>query len=83
MEPPPKGSHWYEDDGRGTPCAPYPNEVLAISGNRRLSWSGVILTEDEREWHFGHPVKATPRTRAFWERKAAVAGHTLEELLDE
>jgi hypothetical protein len=84
MQPPPhEGSGWYEDDGRGTPCVPYPNAILAISGNRRLNLSGVILTDDDREWHFGEPVNVTSRTRAYWEGRAAVAGHTLDELLEQ
>lgn len=82
MQPPPyEGSGWYEDDGRDTPCVPYPNEILAISGDRRLSRIGEILTEDDREWHWGNPVGVTPRTRAYWEGRAAKAGYTLDELL--
>ena len=84
MQPPPyAGSGWYEDDGRDTPCVPYPNEILAISGNRRLSMAGEILTEGDREWHWGIPVSVTRRTQAYWEGRAAKAGYTLEALLAE
>lgn len=82
MQPPPyEGSGWYEDNGRDTPCVPYPNEILAISGNRRLSMRGEILTEDDALWHWGNPVSLTRRTRAYWEDRAAKAGYTLDELL--
>jgi hypothetical protein len=82
MEPPPyEGSGWYEDDGSERPCAPYPNEILIISEGRRLSMSGEILTEQDREWHIGSPVHVTARTRAYWEGRAAVAGYSLTDLL--
>ena len=82
MEPPPRaGSGWYEDDGRDTPCVPYPNEILVISGNRRLSQLGEILTEDDREWHCGIPVQVTRRTWAYWEGRAAKAGYALADLV--
>ncbi len=82
MQPPPyEGSGWYQDDGRDTPCVPYPNEILAISGNRRLSMSGEILAEDDRGWHAGTPVSVTRRTRAYWESRAAKAGYALDDLL--
>ena len=82
MQPPPyEGSGWYEDDGKDTPCVPYPGSVIAISGNRRLSMSGEILTEADTEWHWADPVSVTSRARAYWEGRAAKAGYTLDELL--
>lgn len=84
MQPPPyEGSGWYEDDGLDTPCVPYSNEILAISGDRRLSMAGEILTEDDQEWRWGNPVSVTLRTRAYWEGRAANAGYSLAELLGE
>lgn len=81
--PPPEGSRWYEDDGQDTPCVPYPNQILVINGNRRLSMAGEILSEDDLEWHCGDPVGVTRRTRAYWEGRASKAGYTLAELLTE
>mgnify|MGYP001320541541 CR=1 FL=1 len=84
MEPPPyKGSGWYEDNGKDTPCVPYPNEILSVSGNRRLNRLGELLAEGDPGWDRGHPVDVTTRTRAYWEGRAEKAGYTLGELLGE
>lgn len=83
MQPPPldAADWWYKDDGRDTPCVPYPGSLLGISGNRRLSMSGEILTEADTEWHWAEPVSVTRRTRAYWEDRATKAGYTLDALL--
>lgn len=63
--------------------APYPDEILMISGNRHLSVLGEVLTEDDPRWHLGCPVEVNDHTRRYWEGRAAVAGYTLAELLAE
>jgi hypothetical protein len=63
--------------------APFPNEILKISGNRYLSMLGEILTEDDRRWHLGEPVEVKDNTRWYWEDRAAKAESTLAELLAE
>jgi hypothetical protein len=103
MEPPPyEGSGWYEDDGQGTPCAPYPNKILILGGFRYLHLDGNIQVAEDDPWRaqqvaaaearsedsqsvvggrWGEPVYVNRRTRAYWESRAAVSGHTLDELL--
>ena len=61
--------------------APFPNEILKISGNRHLSMLGEILTEDDRRWHLGEPVEVKANTRWYWVGRAAKAGYALDDLL--
>lgn len=56
--------------------APYPNEILTLSGKRWLSPSGRVLTEPA-----GNPCDIQENTRWYWEDCAVRAGYTLDELL--
>jgi hypothetical protein len=61
-------------------AVPYPNEILQVSRGRYLTPSGEILTQENRL--LGSPTDLKANTRAYWEGRAAVAGYTLDELLD-
>jgi hypothetical protein len=56
--------------------APYPNDILILSGNRWLDTTGRIITTE-----FGDPVDVQDNTRRFWKAAARRGGYELSELL--
>lgn len=58
-------------------CAPYPNSLIALGGNRWLNRKGEVVTNTDQ----GTPVPITPRTRRWWEEAARRGGNELADLI--
>jgi hypothetical protein len=60
---------------------PYPNDILMLTGGRYLTVTGVVLSPEDKRGRYGDPVSIRNNTRRYWERRAAVAGYELAELM--
>lgn len=74
MEVPLGGMPDFDPDG--SPCVPYPDEILILGGKRWLAQDGQILSAP-----FGSPAEINRRTLTYWEGAAQRGGYTLAELM--